>query len=191
MAYLLGSIPYFRCFVRREYTTAHQSGHGEYLSAIAFAAHCRRGRMLDFQVVFTGEDGFGRPVQTGGAMFAMVPIQALCDEPRPAPESIDDIAPWDVFSETFTVVELDMLTRMRMLSLPNRKPGRYLFTIDFCLSDLADDPEQHKQLHVCKMDAGHFGAFPNNRMLLNDPAQWKVLTERPNFTSDGREYFAE
>jgi hypothetical protein len=191
MAYLLASIPYFRCYVRREYTTAHKRGNGEFLSAIAFAVHCRRGRMLDFQVVFTGEDGAGNPVQTGGAMFAMVPIIAICDKPTPQTASINDVAPWDVFSETFTVVELDMLTRMRMVNLPSRLPGRYLFSIDFCASDIADDPEQHKQLHICKMDAGNFGAFPNNRMLLIDPAQWVTLTERPDFESDGREYFAE
>jgi len=188
MPFLLGSIPYFRCLVRREYTTAHKRGKGEYLAAIAMAAHCRRGRMLDFQVVFTGEDENGAKVQTGGAMFAMVPIVALSHQACADPE-IADVAPWDVFSETFTVVELDLLTRMRMLSLPNRNGGRYLFTIDFCGSDLADDPEQHKQLHVCKMDSGHFGAFPNNRMLLEDPAQWVTLTERPDFESDGREYF--
>ncbi|MSX98130.1 MAG: hypothetical protein F2743_08465 [Actinobacteria bacterium] len=147
--------------------------------------------MIDFQVVFTGEDGQGKPVQTGGAMYAMVPIIALCDKPLPQPESIDDIAPWDVFSETFTVVEFEMLTRMRMVSLPNRLNGRYLFTIDFCRSDLADDPMQHKQLHICNMDAGHFAAFPNNRMLLNDPAQFVTLTEKPWFESDPKEYFAE
>lgn len=191
MSFLLASIPYFRCLVRREYTTAHQRGQGEFLAAIAFGVHCRRGRMVDFQVVFTGEDEKGKPVQTGGAMFAMVPIVALCHLPVDAPKGIDDVAPWDVFSETFTVVELDLLTRMRMVTLPNRLAGRYLFTIDFCSSDLADDPQQHKQLHICKMDAGHFGAFPNNRMLLNDPAQWAVLTEQPDFESDGREYFAE
>jgi len=190
MSFLLGSIPYFRCLVRREYTTAHKRGQGEYLRAIAFAAHCRRGRMLDFQVAFTGEDEKGNKVQTGGAMFAMVPVIALCTDPCPPPV-IADVAPWDVFSETFTVVELDLLTRMRMLSLPKRDQGRYLFTIDFCSSDLADDPEQHKQLHVCKMDSGHIGAYPNNRMILDDPAQWVTLTERPDFESDGREYFGE
>lgn len=191
MSYLLASIPYFRCLVRREYTTAHKRGEGEFLSAIAFAVHCRRGRMVDFQVVFTGENEVGDPVQTGGAMFAMVPIIALCDLPVPPPAAIDDVAPWDVFSETFTVVELDMLTRMRMQTLSGKRPGRYLFTIDFCGSDLADDPQQHKQLHICKMDSGHFAAFPNNRMLLNDPAQWITLTGQPDFESDGREYFAE
>jgi hypothetical protein len=41
------------------------------------------------------------------------------------------------------------------------------------------------------MDAGHFAAFPNNRMLLSDPAQFIALTEKPWFESDPREYFAE
>ena len=191
MSFLLGNMPYFRALVRREYTTAHQRGHGEFLKALVFGVHCRRGRMVDFQVMFLGEDHQGNKVQTGGAMFAEMPIRALCHMPVPEPTTLDEVAPWDVFSETFTVVEFDLLTRMRCHILPSKIGGRYLFTIDFCGSDLADDPEQHKQLHIIKLDSGNFGAFPNNRLIMEDPAQWDALTERPDFASDGREYFAE
>jgi hypothetical protein len=146
--------------------------------------------MVSFQVTFTGEDHKGVEVQTGGAMFAEVPIEALCWKPCSRPET-NDCAPWDVFSETFTVVELSLLMRGRVEILPKRLPGRYLFSIDFCGTDLADDPYQHKQLHIIMADDGFFSAVPNNRMLYVDPAMFKTATERPDFESDGREYFSE
>ena len=31
MPYVVGSVPYFRCFVRREYTQDMQEGHGEFI----------------------------------------------------------------------------------------------------------------------------------------------------------------
>ena len=146
--------------------------------------------MVDFQVLFLGELHDGTKIHTGGAMFAMVPITAICSKPCPVPKAVD-VAPWDVFSEKFTVVELELLQRMKMLSLIKREPGRYLFSIDFYGSDLADDPSQHKQLHISRMDNGTFTAFPNNRILMEDPAMFETLTKKPNFESDPNEYFAE
>lgn len=190
MSFLFDNVPYFYCLVRREYTTAHKRGHGEYLSAVAHAVYCRRARMISFQVLFLGEDHAGVPAQTGGAMFARVPVQALCWKPCSLPAA-DDCAAWDVFGETFTVVELDLLMRGTVVLLPRRLSGRYLFSIDFCASDLADDPAQHKQLHIIKVDEGFFAAVPNNRMLYNDPAFFVTATERPDFESDCAEYYSE
>src|SRR5215471_7421865 len=73
MSFLLDSIPYFHCLVRREYTRNLVDGHGTYLRALAIAAWCRRGSMLGFQTVFTGEDAQGKEVPTGGTMFAQLP----------------------------------------------------------------------------------------------------------------------
>jgi hypothetical protein len=191
MSFLLDSIPYFHCLVRKEYTRNLVDGHGKYLKAVAVAAWCRRGSMLGFQTVFTGEDAQGKEVPTGGAMFAQLPIRALCWKPCDEPADIDAIAPWDVFSETFTVAPIQFLKGIRAVVMPGGFPGRYLFSLDFCASDLADDPGQHKQLHIVKVDDGWFAAVPNNRLLLEDRAFWKTAAARPEFTELAQHFSAE
>lgn len=75
MAYVVGSIPYFRCLVRREFTTNLARYAGEYIPAVAYGVRCMRGHSLWFQVMLM-EPGEGRPNNTGGASF-FLPIQAL------------------------------------------------------------------------------------------------------------------
>lgn len=78
--------------------------------------------------------------------------------------------------------------------LPDQRPGQYQFTIDFTGSDLADFPDQHKHLHIVKMGCGLIGAFPNNRVLMPDPAFWPMMdiaAHRPDFASLSGEYRAE
>lgn len=190
MSFILDNCPYFEVLVRKEYTRDMRSGHGAYLKAKAFAVWCRRSRMLGFQVLFIGEDEKYKFIPTGGAMFASVPIEALCWKPcRKLPAKA--IAPWDVFSETFTVVTLDLIDRVRAFVLPRRLPGRYMFTVDFTRSDLADDPEQHKQLHVIRLDGGQFAAVPNNRLLVSDPAFFRVTEKPPGFIPMSKVFKAE
>ena len=54
MSYLVSNIPYFKCWVRKEFTHNHEQYHGEYLHAMAFAVNTVPDRCLSFQVVFTG-----------------------------------------------------------------------------------------------------------------------------------------
>lgn len=189
MSTIFGPIPYFRCLARREYTRDLEDRHGEWLACLAIGVRCIRGHSLWFQVVFTGEDEKGNPTPTGGAMY-MLPIQALAWKPCKAPDQAY-IQPWDVFSWEFGVCELPLLARGRCEVLPDRRTGRYRFTIDFAGTDLAEDPEQHKHLHVVFLDQGQIGAFPNNRLLMQDPAFWEVTQERPDFVSLGQEFRGE
>ena len=54
MPYLMSNVPYFKCWVRREFTCNHLRYHGEYLHALAIAVNTIPDRSLSFQVVFTG-----------------------------------------------------------------------------------------------------------------------------------------
>ncbi len=179
MSLFLASIPFFDVLVRREYTRDLKDGHGDYLSGKAFGVQCRRGRMLGFQVAFDGYDQADNAVPSGGAMF-ILPIRALCS--RPCNEAdIPDIAPWDCLSDEFSVVTLELIEEMRVHALPLRLPGRYMFSVQYGRSDLADDATQHKQHHVCRLDGGWFACLPNNRLLLDDAALFKPTTDRPDF----------
>ena len=195
MAYIYGSVPFFECLVRTEYTRNHKSGHGEYLPAVVHAVRCVRGHSLWFQAIFTQ--------QHAGCAF-LLPIEALVTKPCPSVET-RVVEPWDAFSSEFGVCADPFVARgvvevsdpeVRWPSGELRWPSRrvraeYRFTIDFAGTDLAEHPEQHKSLHVVFREDGLIGAYPNNRLLWHDPAFWTVTTERPPFESLGGEYRAE
>ena len=79
MSYLISNIPYFKCWVRREFTHMHQKYHGEYLHANVIAVNVMPDRCLSFQLVFTGCESQvdGSENVHGGAMWARMPITAL------------------------------------------------------------------------------------------------------------------
>ena len=79
MAYLQSNIPYFKCWVRREYTHNHEKYKGEFLHAMAIAVTSMPNRCLSFQLVFTGSEADGEEEDTvhGGAMWARMPITGL------------------------------------------------------------------------------------------------------------------
>lgn len=183
MAFLFGSIPYFKALVRREYTLNLRSGHGEYIPAIVHGVRCVRGHSLWFQCMLMGD-------KYGGCAF-LLPIQALVWKPCEAPPDMTYQQPWDVFSSTFTATTLDLVAKGAVYILPAAIPGQYQFTIDFTGSDLADDVEQHKHLHVCFLENGLVGAFPNNRILWRDDAFWTLAPSKPTFASLDREFRAE
>ena len=63
MAYLYSNVPYFKAWVRREYTHNHQKYHGEFLHAMVIGVTTLPNRCLSFQGMFTGsaaEGGGGR-----------------------------------------------------------------------------------------------------------------------------------
>jgi hypothetical protein len=112
MAYLVSNIPYFKCWVRREFTHMHQKYHGEYLHAMAIAVNSMPDRSLSFQLVFTGceSDADGSENVHGGAMWARMPITALVGDialeewPERMPTHLAQ--PWDCPSHHHTVIKL-------------------------------------------------------------------------------------
>lgn len=79
MAFLQSNIPYFKCWVRKEYTHNHQKYHGEFVHAMAIAVTTMPKRCLSFQLIFTGAETYDtdEPNVHGGAMWARMPITAL------------------------------------------------------------------------------------------------------------------
>ena len=56
MNYITSNIPYFKVWVRREYTTNFQRYHGEFLHGMAIAVTTLPMKTLSFQILFTGCD---------------------------------------------------------------------------------------------------------------------------------------
>ena len=195
MPYLISNVPHFNCWVRREFTSNHTEYHGEFLHAIAIAVNTIPDRSLSFQVVFTGceADLEGGPEENihGGAMWARMPLTGLCgDIPMDEwPERMEThlAQPWDCPSHTHSIITLDRCKPSPWLAkiAGEFHQSRYLFTVDYTESEVADDPAQHKQSHVMVLTDGQWKgnvvALPNNRVRVTSPAYWITGEGAPDF----------
>ena len=195
MSYLVSNIPHFNCWVRKEFTHNHEKYRGEFIHAIAFAVTTIPDRSLSFQVVFTGcesDDDEKEQNIHGGAMWARLPIAALVgDSPYEEwPERMEThlVQAWDCSSHYHSVVKFDRVSSSPWLCKINHEfhIGKYMFTIDYTGSEIADDPAQHKQSHVIQLtDAGKWTgnivALPNNRVRATSPAMWETGEGAPDF----------
>ena len=194
MSYLQSNIPYFKCWVRREYTHNHEKYHGEFLHAMVIAVTSMPNRSLSFQVIFTGCEAEDEAEDTvhGGAMWARMPLTALvADIPLaewPTPMATHDAQPWDCASHHHAVYVMDRATPCPWMAKIDGQffPAKYLFTVDYTDSEIADDPAQHKQSHVLQLlDAGEWTgnivALPNNRVRVTHPAWFSLGEGAPDF----------
>ena len=182
--------------MRREFTHNHEQYHDEYLHGLAIAVNTIPDRSLSFQVVFTGCeadcDDWDEGNIHGGAMWARMPIQGLvCDMPmEDFPKPMDDhlSQPWDCESRDHSVVVLDRVSSSPWIAKIDGKfyTSKYLFTVDYTDSHIADDPAQHKQSHLlCITEEGQWKgylvALPNNRVRATSPALWVTGEGAPDF----------
>ena len=206
MPYLMSNVPYFKCWVRREFTCNHLRYHGEYLHALAIAVNTIPDRSLSFQVVLTGceidDEDWEEGNIHGGAMWARMPIQALvADIPLDEwPEPMEDhlCQPWDCESSHHSIITMDRVSSSPWMCKIDNKfyQGKYLFTVDYTDHEIADDPAQHKQSHVIYLtDAGKWTgnivALPNNRVRATSPALWRTGEGAPDFTPSQHLHSAE
>ena len=162
MPELTSNIPYFKVWVRREFTHNHRKYHGEYLHALVHSVTTIPDRCLMFQVIFTGcEDEENRLDNPhGGAMWARVPITALvADEPLetfPPPIKTHLAQPWDCSSYQHSIIKYDRTSSSPWLCKVDGKfyTGQYYMTVDYYGNEIADDPAQHKQSHILRLTNG-------------------------------------
>ncbi len=206
MPHLISNIPHFKCWVRREFTHNHEKYHDEYIHALAIAVTTIPDRSLSFQVVFTGEESncedFDEPNIHGGAMWARMPIQALvadipCED-FPVPMEDHLAQPWDCESREHSIIVMDRVSSSPWIAKIDGDfyQAKYMFTVDYTNSDIADDPAQHKQSHVLYITEdcewkGNFVALPNNRVRATSPALWVTGEGAPDFRPSQYRHSAE
>lgn len=207
MAYLTANIPYFKVWIRREFTHNHRNYHGEFLHGLAIAVTAIPDRSLSFQVVFTGcEDEENRVTSPhGGAMWARMPIQSLVadEELEQFPPRIPNhfVQPWDCSSRHFSIIRYDRTSSSPWIIKIDGQfyNAKYYFTIDYTNGDeitsLGDDVAQHKQSHILAITNGEFAgqivAQPNNRVRVTNPALWVTGSGAPDFIPSQHEFAAE
>ena len=195
MAFLTSSIPYFKAWVRREYTKNLEEYHGEFLHCMVIGVTTMPNRTLSFQVLFTGFESDIDDSENihGGAMWARMPLTALVADtpyeewPTELPPYLAQ--PWDCLSHHHSVVVLDRVSSSPWICKIGGEfyTGTYMFTVDYTENSIADDSAQHKQSHVLYLtDAGeytgNFVALPNNRVRATNPALWRVGEGAPDFS---------
>ena len=195
MSHLISNIPYFKCWIRKEFTCDHQRHHGEFVHALAIAVNTIPDRSLSFQVVFTGcEIDNDEDIENihGGAMWARMPIQGIVFDIAmknfPIPMENHLVQPWDCESRDHSVIVMDRVSSSPWICKINNEfyQGKYLFTVDYTNNTIADSPDQHKQSHViyiteeCEWQ-GNLVALPNNRVRATSPALWRTGEGAPDF----------
>ena len=155
MPHLISNIPYFKVWVRREFTANHEKYHGEFLHANVIAVNTIPDRSLSFHIVFTGcesddPEWEGENIH-GGAMWARMPIQALVAD-------IDG-----KFYQAKYLFTVD-------------------YTNNEIADDPAQHKQSHV-LYItedCKWK-GNLVALPNNRVRATSPALWATGEGAPDF----------
>ena len=169
MAFLQSNIPYFKCWVRKEYTHNNQKYHGEFLHAMVVAVTTMPKRCLSFQVIFTGAETYDEEDQQnvhGGAMWARMPITALVGdtpfEEWPKELPVWAAQPWDCMSHTHAVYQIERASPAPWLAKVDGEfyPAKYYFTV----------------------------ALPNNRVRVTHPAWFETGVGAPDFRPNQRTY---
>lgn len=169
-------IPSFYCFVRKEFLYNLESGHGEVLPVQVFGVDSVEGQAIGFDVI-----------TECGAMFARLPIHALCWLAEAPLQPLSMLELWNNFSYDVEAHEYRTLKHWRCAVFLKDQlwyGGEYLFTLSWKGSKWAEDPGQggFKRAHLVKLDNGNFAAQPNNRMKWFEPSFiTKPFPTRPDY----------
>ena len=132
-------------------------------------------------------------------MWARMPLTALVADtpyeewPTELPSYVAQ--PWDCMSHHHSVYKIERASPAPWIAKVDDQfyPAKYLFTVDYTDSEVADDPAQHKQSHVLELlDAGAYTgnivALPNNRVRVTHPAWFETGEGAPDFKPNQHTY---
>ena len=193
MAALICNLPSTEVWVRKEYLTDHQSGHGEFVKGVWVSAKSIPGRTFYFETY----------LPEYAAMYDKLPISAFLSEPElPDPDmDLPNLQFWNCMDYGVTAIEkkyissadFEIYTRSH-----KRIKGAYLFTLDNYHEDpdrvdysTAETPAEHKSFNMIALENGQIAAYPNNRMRVYDNSLTPKEVLRPDFKVSTRYYQVE
>lgn len=148
------NIPYIHCYVNGKFI-----GVEGWEECYVFAVTT----LLNRPLLFTAH-------LESGAVYSRLPLVAFSPIPEGHKMDKRDCDPWGSISPVNQVIRFDYLKDYAVLrnrENPEDTEGRYLFSIDAISEGYAEDPEQHKILHVVEFD-DHYAALPNNMIHFPD-----------------------
>ena len=190
---LICNLPAEKVWVRKEYLTDHQSGHGEFVEGVWVAAKSIPGRAFYFETY----------LPEYGALYDKLPISAFLRAPKtPTPDmSLENLQFWNCMDYGVMAINkgfissMDCEIRTRDHGLIH---GQYLFTldnyhvnIDIVDNNVSEVPQEHKSHNCIQLENGQYALYPNNRMRLYDLSITPQHPKTPDFKVSTIEYQVE
>ena len=131
MAALICNLPSYEVWVRKEYLTDHQSGHGEYVKGIWVSAKSIPGRAFYFETY----------LPEYAAMFDKLPISAFLSSPeKPDPDmELHNLQFWNCMDYGVVAVQKQFIGSMHFEILTRdygTQTGTYICTLDHYHQDV-------------------------------------------------------
>ncbi len=190
---LVVNLPAKKVYVRKEYLTDHQSGHGEFVEGVWVSAKSIPGRAFYFETY----------LPEYGAMYDKLPISAFLDRPEtPQPDlDLPNLQFWNCMDYGVVAIQKQFIASMD-IELRSRNfgsmSGEYLFTLDNYHSDVniidtnvSEDPQEHKSHNCVLLENGQFSLYPNNRMRIYDLSITPETPKTPDFKVSTKYYQVE
>ena len=180
-----------KCFLKKEFLYNLEAHKGEYEECHLFAVSSIKGRALGFHAFLST-----------GAVFYRLPLSAFVWKKNVEDVPLDLLQTWDQLGYHISVIEYDFLKELTgKVFMKNGVSERceYLFTVDFCHPDpgylnttFVESPEDHKCQHIVRLSNGHYGAYPNNKILWEEIAfVTKQASARPDYKANRQKFYAE
>ena len=180
MSALICNLPSVEVWVRKEYLTDHQFGHGEFVKGVWVSVKSIPGRAFYFETY----------LPEYAAMYDKLPISAFLSEPcLPDPDmDLPNLQFWNCMDYGVTAINKGFVSSMDAeLYTRNhgKMHGQYLFTLDNYHADpnvidnnVSEVPQEHKSHNCIALENGQYALYPNNRMRLYDLS---ITPEEPKF----------
>ena len=190
---LICNLPSEKIWVRKEYLTDHQSGHGEFVEGVWVAAKSIPGRAFYFETY----------LPEYGAMYDKLPLSAFLRAPKtPTPDmSLENLQFWNCMDYGVMAINkgfiasMDVEIRTRDHGLMK---GQYLFTldnyhanIDVIDNNVSEVPQEHKSHNCIMLENGQYALYPNNRTRIYDNSLTPENPKIPDFKVSTEYYQVE
>ena len=163
MAALICNLPSVEVWVRKEYLTDHQSGHGEFVKGVWVSAKSIPGRTFYFETY----------LPEYAAMYDKLPISAFVSAPEtPDPDmNLPNLQFWNCMDYGVVSVTKQFIGSMDY-ELYTRdfgiQKGTYICTLDNYHQDpevvdyaTSENPAEHKSHNLIELENGQYALYPN------------------------------
>ena len=183
MSTLITNLPSYEVWVRKEYLTDHQSGHGEFVKGIWVSAKSIPGRAFYFETYLPDY----------AAIYDKLPISAFLSSPEtPDPDmTLHNLQFWNCMDYGVVSVQKQFIGSMHFEVYTRdygTQTGTYVCTLDNYHSDVdaidystSESPSEHKSSNIIELDNGQFCLYPNNRMRIYDNSMTPENPKDPDF----------
>ena len=184
MSCLITNLPSVEVWVRKEYLTDHQSGHGEFVKGVWVSAKSIPGRAFYFETY----------LPEYAAMYDKLPISAFLSRPElPDPDmNLPNLQFWNCMD--YGVVSIDK----KFTRDYGTQKGTYVCTIDNYHHDpdyvdwaTSENPAEHKSHNLIELNNGQYALYPNNRLRIFDNSLTPMEPKMPDFKVSTQYYQVE